>query len=172
MSGRPIPLPEILERDWDRQLFAGGRKPGLATQLGWRSHWTFNSQGSAHGFPDRTVVRDRLIVVELKRELTGKRSEDANRQPTAMQIDWLDALARAGVETYLWRPSDLDEIARILGKRWTFMTVMGSPGLVERAAQPELWQPRSLWIPGLGRADTSDQQTLLERGAAAAQTSR
>ena len=49
MIAQATPLPEILERDWDRQLFAAGRKPGFATQLLWRSHWTFNSKGSAHG---------------------------------------------------------------------------------------------------------------------------
>jgi len=163
------PLPEILERDWDRQLFAAGRKPGIATQLGWHSHWTFNSKGSAHGFPDRTLARDRVIFAELKRELTGKKSEDANRHPSAAQIGWLDQLARAGAEVYLWRPSDLDEIARILGKRWghghtdggTNVTFLFAPG-----EQP--FRPRSLWIPGAGRADTTEQQTLLTTKGAAA----
>lgn len=140
------PLHEMLERDWDRQLFATGKRPGLATHLGWRSHWTFNSRGSAHGFPDRTLARDRIIFAELKRDLTGRKSEDANRQPSPAQIEWLDRLATAGAEVYLWRPSDLDEIATILAKRGPFGGLR--------------WTPRSLWIPGRGRADTAEQQTL------------
>jgi hypothetical protein len=158
------PLTDILERAWDRQLFAGGRKPGLATQLGWQSHWAFNSRGSAHGFPDRTLARDRVIFVELKRELTGKRSEDANRQPSDQQREWLDKLAAAGAEVYLWRPSDLEEIARILSgrwNRWPHELVHADP------ARSEVWTPASLWIPGTGRADTTEQQTLLAKGAAA-----
>jgi len=161
------PLTEILERDWDRQLFAGGRKPGIATTLGWQSHWTFNSKGSAHGFPDRVLARDRVIFAELKRELTGKRSEDKNRAPSPAQVEWLDRLAAAGAEAYLWRPSDLDEIAVILGHRWMLYDdhpALGALGHVGN--RPDEWTPRSLWIPGIGRADTTEQQTLLEKGAA------
>ena len=163
------PLTEILERDWDRQLFAAGKKPGLATQLGWESHWTFLSKGSRSGYPDRTACRDRIIFVELKRELTGKKSEDANRQPSDEQVAWLDRLAAAGGEVYLWRPSDLDEIAAVLSKRWR-LEGDGSLRNARLAIEGrQEWQPRSLWIPGLGRADSHDneQQTLLAKGAAA-----
>lgn len=156
------PLPEILERDWDRQLFATGRRPGLAVQLGWESHWTFDSRGSGHGFPDRTVARDRVLFVELKRALTGRASEDRNRQPSEKQVVWLDRLAKAGAEVYLWRPTDLDEIARILSKRWRLEgdgswlnTRLSFDGRDE-------WRPGSLWIAGLGRAD--DEQ-LIEAAA-------
>lgn len=161
------PLPEILEKAWDRQLFAAGKKPGLATQLGWHSHWTFNSRGSAHGFPDRTLARDRIIFVELKRELTGKKSEDANRQPSPLQVEWLDRLAAAGAEVYLWRPSDLEDIAAVLSKRWNFFAPAHyARGGLGDDANPD-WTPASLWIPGGGRADTTEQQTLLTKGAAA-----
>ena len=44
----------------------------------------------------------RVVFAELKRE-TGKL--------TPAQTEWLDDLAAAGVETYLWRPSMIDEIA-------------------------------------------------------------
>jgi hypothetical protein len=152
------PLHEILERDWDRQLFAAGRKPGLATQLGWHSHWTFNSKGSAHGFPDRTLARERIIFVELKRERT---------EPTEDQRAWLDRLSTAGGECYLWRPSDLEEIARILSGRWEHVydgEEAWPIGLSGR--EPGWWQPQSLWIPGVGRANTTEQQSLLAKGAA------
>lgn len=146
------PLHEILERDWDRQLFAGGRRPGVATQLGWQSQWTFNSKGSRSGYPDRTACRDRIIFVELKRELTGRKSEDAKRQPSDAQIAWLDRLASADGEVYLWRPSDLDEIARVLSTRWQFVN-----GRLGSADAGGVWTPGSIWIPGRGRADTQEQ---------------
>ena len=159
--GSAKPLHEILERDWDRQLFAGGRKPGIATTLGWHSHWTFNSRGSAHGFPDRTLARDRVIFAELKRELTGKKSEDANRVPSPAQIEWLDRLARAGAEVYLWRPSDLDEIARVLSLRnvvFSFFGAMRPAYLDDGSGVPShWWTPSSLWIPGVGRHDSTHQ---------------
>lgn len=153
-----LPLTEILERDWDAQLFATTKKPGLATQLGWHSHWTFDSRGSAHGFPDRTVCKDRVIFVELKRELTTSKSVNRQRQPTAMQVEWLDRLARAGAEVYLWRPSDLDEIARILSQASHWERGVGLHAHENTGWR--YWQPASLWIAGQGRADTIGQQTI------------
>jgi hypothetical protein len=166
VSGSPFPLlappsaSAILEREWDRQLFATGRKPGLATQLGWHSHWTFNSKGSAHGFPDRTLARERVIFAELKRDLTGRASEDRNRQPSPQQRAWLDALAVAGAECYLWRSGDLEEVARILSRRWRFVPAGAScelagatlegPRLVDERVS---FAPRCAWIPGEGRRD-------------------
>jgi hypothetical protein len=75
----------------------------------------------------------------LKREKT---------KPTPDQVEWLDRLSRAGGECYLWRPSDLEEIAVVLGKPW--LLIVG-----------ELWTPDgkshlapgSMWIPGAGRRD-------------------
>ena len=160
------PLTDILERDWDRQLFATGRKPGLATQLGWHSHWTFNSRGSAHGFPDRTLARERIIFAELKRELTGRKSEDANRQPSPAQIEWLDQLAAAGAEVYLWRPSDLEEAARVLSGRYVHEYYGSTSPAALNDGNGAYWTPRSLWIPGVGRADSRNGQ--LELGGAAA----
>jgi hypothetical protein len=157
-----IPLDEILERDWDRDLFG---KKGLATMLGWESQWTFLSKGSRAGYPDRTCCRERIVFVELKRELTGRLSEDRKRQPTDAQVAWLDRLATAGGEVYLWRPSDLDEIARVLSKWWKHDhgTLVLPSGY---SAEPR-WTPNSLWIPGVGRADTTEQQSLLTKGAVA-----
>jgi len=154
----PQPLTDKLEKEWDRELFG---KKGLATLLGWESQWTFLSKGTRAGFPDRTCCRDRVLFVELKRELTGRLSEDRNRQPGDAQVAWLDRLAKAGGEVYLWRPGDLDEIARILSKRWRRV----DDTLCSTDARED-WEPRSLWIPGLGRADTTVQQTLQTKEAA------
>ncbi len=120
-------LAEVLESDWDAQLFRGPK--ALANILGWHTYHTLRSKGSRSGYPDRTCVRERIIFVELKREKT---------KPTPDQIDWLDRLARAGGEVYLWRPSDLDEIGRVL------------------AARNELtFLPGSEWLPGIGRRDSA-----------------
>jgi hypothetical protein len=114
MSAKP--LEDVLEKDWDATLF--NSKKGLAPMLGWSlCYHTLRSKGSQSGFPDRVLVRERVIFAELKRELTGKASVDRDRQPTEHQREWLDALAAAGAEVYLWRPGDLDEIAKILAAR-------------------------------------------------------
>jgi hypothetical protein len=102
MSAKP--LEDILEKEWDATLF--NSQKGLAPMLGWRlCYHTLRSKGSQSGFPDRLLVRERVIFAELKRE---------KGNPTETQIEWLDGLAIAGAEVYLWRPSDLDEIAKIL----------------------------------------------------------
>ncbi len=96
-----------LEKEFDYQLF--NSKKGLAPMLGWRlCYHTLRSKGSQSGFPDRVLVRERVIFAELKRE---------KGVPTPAQIEWLNGLAAAGAEVYLWRPSDLDEIAKILSHR-------------------------------------------------------
>ncbi len=134
-----LDLRDLTEKTWDLQLF--GSRNGLATMLGWTLRYhTLRSQGSTSGFPDRILVRDRLLAVELKTE-TGKVSD--------AQAEWLDGLAAANVETYLWRPGDLDEIGRILASR-------GRPHTFLATA----------WLPSNGRADTIEQQTLLTKGAA------
>ena len=103
-------------------------------------------------------------------------------KPTVDQVAWLDELgkideqiawlwnvavaegatwdigtdseeSRPGVEVYLWRPGDLDEIARILSKRWDY-SWGADPSLSTHIG--DAWTPRSLWIPGVGRADTME----------------
>ncbi len=82
----------------------------LARLGGWRSYHVFDSRRSAHGYPDWTLAKPgRLIFAELKTE-TGK--------VLLKQQAWLDLLATVpGVEAYLWRPSQLDEIAETLTGR-------------------------------------------------------
>jgi hypothetical protein len=61
------------------------------------------------GFPDLVLVRGpELIFAELKTE-TGRVS--------AAQREWLQALEHVpGVDVYLWRPSDFDEIVARLAR--------------------------------------------------------
>ena len=79
----------------------------LAKQCGWLVFHPYDNRRSEPGFPDLTLVRDKmLIMAELKTE-RGKVS-----QP---QQEWGDALSQVlGVEYRLWRPSDLPEIEAML----------------------------------------------------------
>jgi hypothetical protein len=166
------PLHELLETEWDAQLFRGSK--ALAPMLGWTSYHTLRSKGSKTGYHDRTLVRDRILFVELKREPEiGKRGQPLklSHDVTDDQRAWLDKLAAAGGEVYVWRPSDLDEIARILSNRWrpVYHISGRAPIALALASVDERWVPGSLWIPGVGRADTTEQQTLLTtKGSAAA----
>ncbi len=133
-----IPLADVLEDAWDAQLFRGPK--ALANMLGWTTYHTLRSRGSRSGFPDRTCVRERIIFCELKREKT---------KPTPDQVMWLDKLAAAGGETYLWRPSDLDEVGRVLAGRWRYDPVMR-----DLRHGTEVLLPGSMWIAGQGRRDS------------------
>ena len=79
-----------------------------ALHFGWLfvHHWT--SVHSTPGFPDYVLVRgQRLIFAELK--------SDIGRLSSA-QEHWLERLGQVpGVEVYTWRPSQRDEILRVLG---------------------------------------------------------
>ena len=79
----------------------------MATLFGWRHYHTWSSVHSPAGFPDLVLVRPpRLIFAELKSQVG---------RVTPAQKAWLDDLyATPSTEVYLWRPSDLDDIERVL----------------------------------------------------------
>jgi hypothetical protein len=79
----------------------------LAKVFGWRRYHTWLAKHSPAGFPDEVLVRPpRLVFAELKSE-TGKLTPD--------QEEWLEELRQVpGVEVFVWRPSDMDEIERLL----------------------------------------------------------
>lgn len=98
-SGRPK-LPLQSEASFQAQVVK------LAELLRYRVYHTWNSMHSTGGFPDLVLARrPRVIFAELKRQDKG---------PTPDQQAWLDELRACGQEAYLWKPSDWDEIARIL----------------------------------------------------------
>ncbi len=107
-----IPLDGVLEKDWQRQVIE------LARLLGWRvAHfrpaqtkhgWRTAVAADGEGYPDLTLVRERTVWLELKRE-SGK--------PTEAQAAWLRDLHAAGAEVYLARPRHLEQLSKILGAR-------------------------------------------------------
>ena len=63
-------------------------------------------QADGAGWPDLVLVRrSRIVYAELKSE-TGRLSPE--------QDEWLEALAAAGGECWVWRPSDWQEIQDVL----------------------------------------------------------
>jgi len=122
-----VALSDMSERAWAAQVTE------LARTLGYqRSYHTFDSRRSSSGFPDLVLVRDRIVYAELK---------TAKGKLSAEQSGWLDALAQAGGEAYLWRPADLDEVAKVLGKRWRWSAYNRS-----LQADGQGWTPSTLWI--------------------------
>ena len=108
-----------LEKDFQEQVIE------LAHILGYRiahfrpaqnskGQWRTPVSADGKGFPDLVLVRPdfntkgrpkRMIFAELKSN-TGRLSKE--------QGEWLEDLAGAGVESYLWRPKDWDDIVEIL----------------------------------------------------------
>ena len=100
---------QMSEADWQEQVIAFARLRGWAvahfrpaqTSKGWRTPVTADGAG----FPDLVLVRERVVVVELKSE-TGRLSVEQRR--------WLIALEAAHAEHYLWRPSDWPRVEAVL----------------------------------------------------------
>ncbi len=96
-QGQVIELAHIL--GWTVAHFRPAR-----TERGWRT--AVAADGA--GYPDLTMVRERLVFAELKSD-RGLASE--------AQRDWHTKLVIANVETYLWRPADWVEIVSTLTRR-------------------------------------------------------
>lgn len=94
----------MLEKHLEQQVRS------LATVHGWRLQYhTWNSRHSPSGFPDLVLVRrERIVFSELKR---------LGQEPTEKQEEWLDGLAIAGAEVYLWRPDDFRDIEIVLSSK-------------------------------------------------------
>lgn len=97
------------EKQWMSQVIE------LAKLTGWATYHPFLSIHSERGFPDLTLVRERLIFVELKAE-KGKLSSD--------QTKWIERLKAAKQEVYCWKPSQWDEAVMVLSKRQSFESVI------------------------------------------------
>jgi len=109
------PLADLTEKEWSDQLVGTAGKPGLARTLGWGPcYHTLRSKGSASGFPDWVLVRERVVYLELKTE-TGKVSE--------AQTEWIRVLYEADAEVWVVRPSHLEEIAKVLAARGDYFNL-------------------------------------------------
>ncbi len=93
--------PAVSEKNFMAQVIQ------LARLRKWKVHHIHDSRkSSGSGWPDLSMVRDgRFIAAEVKTE---------KGRATAAQLEWLEALAGCGLETFLWRPSDFEEIERTL----------------------------------------------------------
>jgi len=115
----------------------------------------FVGDRQAKGWPDLALCRERLVVAELK-SVRGK--------PSWEQCEWLDRLALAGVECYLWTINDLQEIQKILQGRWRYLprgdrtSMIGrsqdEPCLATAGSAGIVFRPGSLWLSGEGRMDS------------------
>lgn len=97
---RPNTLPPESEKDFLGKIAA------LAKALGYRTYHPWTSINSASGWPDLALAKaGRFILAELKTD---------RGRVTPAQAEWLWALYEAGVEVYVWRPRDFDDIVAIL----------------------------------------------------------
>lgn len=81
--------------------------PPVETTRGWRTP-TLGPEG--RGFPDLILVRDRVIVAEIKGDTDRLKPE---------QRDWLSAFRMAGIAAHVWTPESWrsGEVERILTAR-------------------------------------------------------
>ena len=83
----------------------------VAEDGGWLVYHTYDSRRSQAGFPDLVMTRaGRTIFAELKSQ---------KGRIKAAQLEWLDVLDKTeGLEVFLWRPSDMDEVVKnLMGHR-------------------------------------------------------
>jgi hypothetical protein len=100
----------ISERDWQRQVTDAAELFGWTwvhfrparTERGWR---TPVSGPLGKGWPDLTLIRERVVYVELK-------AQGARLTPEQQAVH--EALVRAGAEVQFWRPSDLNAAVDVL----------------------------------------------------------
>lgn len=97
---RTIHRVPVTERDLREQV------RDLCKLFGWKMYFSWSSLHSPKGFPDLILVRDSVIMaVELKSE-KGRTTTD--------QDEWLSALRQGGAKACVWRPSDIDNVAKCL----------------------------------------------------------
>ncbi len=103
-------LNELTEKEFTTLVVGTRTKPGLARGLNFRCYHTLRSKGSEPGFPDWTLVRERVVFLELK---------TAKGTVSDAQSAWLTDIHRAG-EAYVVRPKHLEAIKHVLQARGTF----------------------------------------------------
>ena len=102
----PKKTPGPTEAQWQTEVLR------IAKRWGWRSYHTRVSFGSTGGFPDLVMVRGRHGAVGPRLIFAELKSETGTVKPA--QQDWLDELTEYGVEVYVWRPSDVEQVVGVL----------------------------------------------------------
>ena len=106
LERRCLALAGESEISCDSEKFFMRKVISFAEDHRWRYFHVYDSRRCPEGFPDLILLRPgRIVLVELKSQ-KGK--------ATVAQQDWLEAWRAAGAETYVWRPTDMAEIERIL----------------------------------------------------------
>lgn len=82
----------------------------LAKQLGWLVYHTYDSRMCEPGFPDLVLVKHKTLFRELKTQ-KGRLTKE--------QVIWQDKLIGNGSDYAIWRPSDMQAIAKQLSERIT-----------------------------------------------------
>jgi hypothetical protein len=85
--------------------------------LGLKWHHETDSRRTRAGWLDLVIAGNRVIFAELKSD-KGK--------ITTEQQQWIDRLAMAGAEVYVWRPADWPDVQRILNGLGGRRVVSGS----------------------------------------------
>lgn len=101
----------LTEEQWQQQVvqlagFYRWRHLHVRRTIGRGKRWTTST--NVVGWPDLLLWHEqqqRVVAAELKSERGPVRPE---------QLEVLASLEAAGIETYVWRPSDLDEVQRAL----------------------------------------------------------
>lgn len=91
----------LSEAQWQEQLVA------IARAAGWLVYHPHDSRHSESGYPDLTLVRERVVFVEVKAPAPkGALSYE--------QAVWLDRMLKAHAEVYIGRESDTAALDAIL----------------------------------------------------------
>jgi hypothetical protein len=88
------------QKDW-HAMFIGRGRGGNA--------WVTQMGGDGRGWPDLTLVRERVVFAELK--------TNTNYHLSAEERKWIEWLRLAGQEVYVWRPRHWEEIEGVLDRR-------------------------------------------------------
>ena len=108
-----MPMLRVTEKEFQRTVIeyahALGYKVYHQIDMGYKDPKTGVKRFSRRvgpGYPDLTIVgHNRILFAELKSEKGGTKKG---------QVEWAVAIKEAGGAYYLWRPSNWDEIKKIL----------------------------------------------------------
>jgi len=100
----------VKEREWQNLVIQ------LATARGWKHYHPPDNkpvngriQKVVAGFPDLVLVRQgRMVFAELKRE-KGILSPE--------QVEWITQIRACKIEAYVWRPSMVADVIKVLNNR-------------------------------------------------------